>query len=296
MKTEPLSIVTTIKAMTGHFAVIQKNALTSWTRLKPKCQVMVAGNAEGSAQLARDLGLDHIDNVACNQWQTPFLKDIIQKAEKAARHERIMLINADIILGSEFLAAVARAASPQTLIIGGRWNIDLTGAIDFGSDSWEQRLKEKVRRQGKLMKGALDYFIFPRGFWGTLPEQLAIGRPGYDNFLVYQARKTGRRVVDITGAVTAIHQNHDYSHHRDGWQGVWQGPEARQNYACQESIHPDHPEIIFRYDDATHCLTTKGLAINPLRTVRDRIRAEICPTTYGGLDAEPRPDQPTQGC
>ncbi len=84
-----------------------------------------------------------------------------------------------------------------------------------------------------------------------------IGRPGWDNWLVWHARHSGARVVDATAVVQAVHQNHDYSYHPDGETGVWQGEEAQRNYALL-----DAGRCFATMENATHQLTTKGLRTN----------------------------------
>ena len=84
-----------------------------------------------------------------------------------------------------------------------------------------------------------------------------IGRPGWDNWLVWHARDSGARVVDATAVVQAVHQNHDYSYHPDGAAGVWQGEEAQQNYALLEG-----GRCFATMENATHRLTPQGLRPN----------------------------------
>ena len=40
-----------------------------------------------------------------------------------------------------------------------------------------------------------------------------IGRPGYDNWLIWRARRSRIPVIDATKELTAVHQNHDYNFH-----------------------------------------------------------------------------------
>ena len=44
-----------------------------------------------------------------------------------------------------------------------------------------------------------------------MPE-FAIGRAGWDNWMIYKALKNGWHVIDATPSLMVIHQNHDYSH------------------------------------------------------------------------------------
>src|SRR6267142_2740828 len=100
-------------------------------------------------------------------------------------------------------------------------------------------------------------FAFSRGLYYKNTPPFVIGRPGWDNWLVWHARQSGARVVDATAVVQAIHQNHDYSYHPDGAAGVWQGEEAQQNYALL-----DGGKRYATIANATHRLTPAGLRWN----------------------------------
>ena len=53
---------------------------------------------------------------------------------------------------------------------------------------------------------AEDYFITTRVYpWEDIPD-LVIGRRAYDNWLVFQARKSKHTVIDVTNTVLAVHQ------------------------------------------------------------------------------------------
>jgi hypothetical protein len=58
----------------------------------------------------------------------------------------------------------------------------------------------------------------------------AVGRAGWDNWMIYHARQQGYAVVDGTPSIIAIHQDHDYSHLPDG-KTHYELPESRQNEA-----------------------------------------------------------------
>ena len=57
----------------------------------------------------------------------------------------------------------------------------------------------------------MDYFVFRKGTLGKIPHFL-VGRDSWDNWMVYNALKKGLKVVDATKSITALHQNHSYSH------------------------------------------------------------------------------------
>jgi hypothetical protein len=58
---------------------------------------------------------------------------------------------------------------------------------------------------------SIDYFIFNRFQYQDIPE-FVIGRPQWDNWMIYHARQRGWPVVEVTPAVMVVHQNHDYRH------------------------------------------------------------------------------------
>lgn len=96
-------------------------------------------------------------------------------------------------------------------MVGRRWDLDVQKTLDFSS-GWEQRLRDTVHSTGRLHQPAgSDYFIYPRQCFTEIPE-FAIGRAGWDNWMIYHSRQQKWPTVDATTSVMAIHQDHDYSH------------------------------------------------------------------------------------
>ena len=56
-----------------------------------------------------------------------------------------------------------------------------------------------------------DIFVYPRGLFGTVPP-FAIGRGYWDNWLIRRSVELEASVIDATGTVVAVHQDHDYRH------------------------------------------------------------------------------------
>jgi hypothetical protein len=59
-----LTLFTTAKPFVGHSAIIQRNALKSWTLLHPNVEVILFGDDAGAAETARELRLRHEPYVA----------------------------------------------------------------------------------------------------------------------------------------------------------------------------------------------------------------------------------------
>jgi hypothetical protein len=233
----------------------QRNAIQSWLQLKPTPEVFLVGDEEGVQEAARDFQVRHLQEVARNSFGTPLVNSVFRLAEEAAMYEILCYINADIILMSDFIDGIRRVVRemPRSLMVGRRWNLDLKEAIDFNSD-WEQRLKTLVVRRGKLYPHfGIDYFVFPKGVWGGIPP-FAIGRPGWDNWMLYRARSLNLPIIDLTQTTTVVHQNHDYSHHPGGRVGAMKGEESKRN----RELAGEGP-LVYSLLDAQYCLTRKGI-------------------------------------
>ncbi len=59
-----ITIFTIPKPFKGHISVIQKNAIKSWTLLEPSCEIILFGDEEGAEEIAQELSLRHIKNIA----------------------------------------------------------------------------------------------------------------------------------------------------------------------------------------------------------------------------------------
>ena len=129
-------------------------------------------------------------------------------------------------------------------------------------------MRERVREMGSLQPpvGA-DYFIFRKDEALADIPPFAVGRPGWDNWFIYNARKNKYKVIDASKAIMAIHQNHDYNHvkieHSEksgkiNWQG-WEGPEIRKQRELVKAHQQLGNQEAFILLDATHILTEKKL-------------------------------------
>lgn len=269
-----LTLFATPKRFEGHIGVIQRNAIQSWTRMRPRPEIILFGHEAGTAEIAAEFGLRHVPEVKCNRWGTPLISDLFGQAEKLGSGQVVSYVNSDIILFSDFAQALARVAawSSHFLMVGRRTDLDIKAPIDF-ADNWAAQLGERTRREGKLqIARSIDYFAFSRGLYPSIPA-LAIGRFWWDNWLLWKARSLGAQVVDATRAVCVIHQNHDYSH-------TTYGPSKEEMMASEECVlnarltceeNPGDYEqgFFWRYaytiDDATHRLTSRGIEKNPRR-------------------------------
>jgi hypothetical protein len=228
-----LTIFTTAKPFREHIAVIQRNALTSWTLLHPDIQIILFGDDAGGAEVAAELGIHHEPHVEKTEFGAMRLDYMFHKAQQLARYDLCCYVNCDIILLHDFLEALQRTAEvfKKFLMVGRRWDIYITTPLAFTSPNWQSQLLEIVRQRGKQRTPDwIDYFVFSRGVYdGELPP-LAIGRLYWDNWLVWKVIADETPVIDATHVVRAVHQNHDYGHHPGAAKGIWFGDEQRKNF------------------------------------------------------------------
>jgi radical SAM superfamily enzyme YgiQ (UPF0313 family)/predicted O-methyltransferase YrrM/GT2 family glycosyltransferase len=261
VRKEPsLTIFAIPKAFRGHTAIIQKNALESWTRLKPRPEIILFGRDPGTAEIARELNLRHVPEVALSDHGTPLVNDLFQQAEALAPTGTLAYVNADIILGQDFLDAAAAVQKDfsRFLMVGRRWDLDLAESLNFDDPDWHAALRRRVEREASLhVVSALDYFVFSKGLWPKIPN-FSLGRTAWDNWLVAQPLTSGVAVVDATPAVLAVHQNHDYHHVGGGKEAAWRGEEARRN----QELGWESPFLCYS-SHATWELKPSGLAERP---------------------------------
>jgi hypothetical protein len=250
-----LTLFTMPKAFLGEFAVIQRNAIHSWVRLGPSSEVVLLGDEQGTKELAEELGVRHVPEVLRNEFGTPLVSSVISQAEKHSETASLCYVNADIVLFPDFPISVGevRRRLPKALLVGHRTNVAIPDLLDF-SENWEVELRHKANREGILEAcDGLDYFVFPRGFWGEIPP-FAVGRTMWDQWLIYRARSRRMPVVDCSPRMQVIHQKHGYAHHPGGKEGVWNGIEAQRNLELAGGYRR-----AYTLKDATHLFEKRGV-------------------------------------
>ncbi len=257
-----------------HIRTIQRNAIQSWTQLDD-VDVILIGDEPGMADVAAEFRVTHLPEVARTAQGTPLVSSIFALARDHARVQAhspaplLCYVNADILLTPDVVQAARRvqAQTQEFLIIGRRWNLDVTEPLDF-SPGWVERLHERTHREGALhVPAGSDYFIFPRPLFADMPD-FAIGRAGWDNWTIYHARRQGWPTIDATPDVFIVHQNHDYSH-LPGGQPHYNHEESHRNIALARGPENNYTGYILL---DTNCELRNGKIVSPkptlLRTIR----------------------------
>jgi hypothetical protein len=244
-----------------HIVMIQRNAITTWTLL-PEVEVILLGEETGIAEAARELGVKHIPDVQCNKNGTPLVSSMFELARQNNNNDLLCIINADMLLMPDFAEAARKSRNlrDKFVLLSQRWDLDITQPLEFTS-GWQDRLRSAVHGQGSLHRPAgSDFFLFPKSCYTDVPA-FAIGRAGWDNWMIYKARKEGWSVIDCTPSVMIIHQNHDYSH-LPGGKPHYEHPDTIENIR----LAGGQANIRYTILDATHQLTPEGRLTRPKMT------------------------------
>lgn len=251
-----LTIFSVPKAFKGHIGVIQRNAVKSWTLLRPRPEIILFGKDEGVGECAREFGARYEPEIATNQYGTPLLNDMFRRAESGASHPWIWYVNADILVLNNFMDAFTQVTRrlAKFLLVTERINMDIREPIEFTS-GWEERFLRLSREEGvPCGPTGIDIFAYPRGFYPRIPD-FSLGRLWFDQWLIKAAREMHAPLVDASRVAPVLHQNHDYNHVPGGAEWVWKGKEAEQNLA----LYGEKPHTYTLLDVTHELLSDRSL-------------------------------------
>jgi len=268
-----ITIFTAPKPFTNpHIALIQRNAIHSWIALGEEVEIFLLGDEEGMAENARLLGVRHIPSIHKNASGTPLISSLFQTAREQNDSPLLAYVNADILLLPDFVEQAKRVVglTNHFLLVGQRWDLDVREELLF-TPGWQVHLRADCQERGRLHNPlGSDYFIYPRDCFMHIPE-FAIGRAGWDNWMIYEARQRGWKTIDATQSIQIIHQDHDYSH-LPGGQPHYHLPETDENVRLAGG-----KRAIFTLPDANTLLTGSGIKPKPITGSRLMRELEIFP-------------------
>ena len=225
----------------------QFNAWGSWARI-PGASVSVFGGAPGLDEHARRFGSRAVPAIRRDEFGRPLLSAIFEHMHDQSTQPVLGYINSDIIVlpGLAACIASARARFDAFLIIARRWNLDSVPDLDF-APGWDETLRKQVTREGELFTPfGIDLFVFSRGLLREIPP-FALGSDYWDNYLVMRTRRGGHPVIDATGQVMLVHQNHALGKYRSAAERR-RGPEGLRALALAGDSHARLGQTA----DATH--------------------------------------------
>jgi len=257
-----------------HIDMIQRNALRNWLALGEDIEVVVIGDEPGIGDACQEMNILHLPDVKCNELGTPLISSIFNLARGVNDSPCLAYVNADILFLPGIIESLDQITreKQQFLGVGQRWDLDVESAISF-DDDWADDLDESVHRNGKLHgQTGSDYFIFPRACFLDIPD-FAVGRAGWDNWMIFKARWEHWPVIDMTDALRIVHQNHDYAHLPGGIIHFHQ-PETQVNVKLAGGRI-----TILELSDATHFLEDGHLRRKPLAWKTFWREVELFPLT-----------------
>ncbi|MEM9940232.1 MAG: glycosyltransferase family A protein [Planctomycetota bacterium] len=253
---------------------IQLNAIRSWKQLEPAVEILLIGNEKGIREVARDLGVRYSSDIRYNDHGTPLVNSAFDIARRDTNTPYLAYINSDIILTPDFVTAMHRLIDDQRfaqfVAIGKRIDLDVQQEIDFAHPKSLRRLIRDAKSKGRVATQACkEYFIFNRDLYQNLPE-FAIGRGNWDNWMVYTAKKNRVPVIETSSLITAVHQNHDYSHIDAGrYQCYVSGDEASRNMELAGGRH------IISGSTPTWRITDRGIRKEPMLIINPAFWADV---------------------
>lgn len=271
----PVTLFTTCKPFHGETAVMQENALCSWARLG--VPILVFGDEPGVEEICARTGATHIPDIDRSDSGVPLLSSLFDTAKALSTTGYLAYVNADIILRGDFTNCLQSIDSAYpSLVVARRQNIPLNQLLP-DAPSCDQILNELVEQFGNWDEdNAIDLFVFHRDlFYAVVP--LAIGRMQWDNWLLWQAKQEGARIIDATGAISLLHPFHGYASHTEGWQEVTQGTDAERN----RDLCKDH--LLDISEAATHFIHNHELLAHTEEKAPLSPKVRFTPNSYRAI-------------
>ena len=210
-----ITIFCTPKNFEGIFNIIQKNAIRSWRHLSKDVEIIIYGKSKGAQKIADEVSGIYYPNVKCSRNGVPLLSDLFHKANIMASYDILLFINSDILLTETFINSIQIVKDRffNFLLVGHRWDLKVENLINFDEATSKALFwKNSEINSKKNSPAAIDYFAFRRKSLKKIPD-FVVGRPGYDNWLLWYARRHFIPVVDISEEFKAIHQSHHFNFH-----------------------------------------------------------------------------------
>lgn len=147
---------------------------------------------------------------------------IFERASRELDLDAVVVLNADIMLGDDFVDALehAEATFERFLLVGARYdNLRREEVLPDAGPAWVDGFRERTLRDGALHTyGGSDYFAWrPVGdpalaaVGGRIPP-FTYGRGKADNWIIEMAVRNGVvEVIDASTAVVALHPAHGYA-------------------------------------------------------------------------------------
>jgi len=199
---------------------IQGRAISSWGKLSN--DIILVGSAGNN--LSKEFDTKHVGVLGRNEFGSPLVNSVFSSVLNWSTSKFFMYTNCDMVYNGKIKSIISSVADvfSNFMIVGRR--TDVPGVVPDDVVGY-------AKKNGKLhIWSGIDYFIFNREIVSKLEiPPFAVGRIGWDNWMIGRAKQLKIPVIDATSRILAIHQDHDYFHILGGKIETREGPEAKEN-------------------------------------------------------------------
>jgi len=208
-----ITIFAPMRPFRGETAQLQLNTVRSWLATTPACEVILAEDEEGTTrQAVSGLGVRVVDGVRRAASGVPLFDSFVEQGIAHARGDIVVCSTADVLVPPDFTAVIEAAAGAfdggDYFLAAGRHDLRRPLQVDFDAPDWFARVHRAVRAEGQRAGHQyVDLWAHPRRL-PFRPPPLPMGRYGTDGWAVYEMKRRGIPVVDISDSVCLVHQPH----------------------------------------------------------------------------------------
>ncbi len=210
--TRMLTIFTAARPFHARTAAIQRNALRSWTLLHPAVQIILFGDAEGSQEVAWELGIHYEENPQVTASGSVRLDYMFTNAHRCARYSTLCYVPCDTMLLPDFCDALTRveALYREFLMVGRSCDLHVSTPVSFGDCDWHSLLRRQTQMAGReILRDRAAYVAFSRGTCLADIPPIAMDSPYSTKWLIWKALSDQVPVVDASGMALAVQQHGD---------------------------------------------------------------------------------------
>ena len=193
------SVFTIPGSFKGEVAIIQRHAILSWKSLNPNIEIILFGDAAGTAEIARELSLTHIPQVK------QMGREMLTKVKEIAQFPAIAYVEPTTILTPAFVNATQATFNrlEEFLIFGQCWEIAVDDSLDLSTATWHRQLQHLIEDSGYLTPGNTDnYLVFPQ----QLLDSVATADEN-KNLILDLANRQNYSSIDASQMMIAAKQN-----------------------------------------------------------------------------------------
>ena len=205
----PLLTLFTTWTNTSSKTKVHYQTMRNWSSMKPYIIPVIFSNSEHVRTTCISAGWKALP-VSVSTHGVPVLKYMYRDVKERFNSTFYAYSNGDILYTYSLINTLLELVMSdmnldEPLLIVGR-RINVLNVTTEEAASWESLDKIAMDRGKLFSTDAEDYFVTSDSFPWEAVDEVVIGRPAYDNWLVMFARGCGIKTIDVTKTVLAVHQ------------------------------------------------------------------------------------------